>query len=68
MKKRISLFLILFICVAFVFSASRTVYVTKTGKKYHAENCRTIKKSKTLKSMTIEEAEQRGYEACEVCF
>lgn len=48
MKKRISLFLILFVCVAFVFAASRTVYVTKTGKKYHAENCRTIKNQRLL--------------------
>lgn len=38
------------------------VYVTKTGEKYHNKGCRYLKSIRA--SYTIEEAEDRGYEAC----
>lgn len=41
------------------------VYVTKSGKKYHREGCSSLRKSK--KEITIEEAIDRGYEACSRC-
>lgn len=67
MKKKISFVLFLFVFVAFIFATSRTVYVTKSGKKYHTETCRTIRKSKTVRAINLEDAQKRGYKACEVC-
>jgi competence protein ComEC len=45
----------------------RTVYVTPTGKKYHAAGCRTLSRSKNLTEMSESEAEAAGYTACAVC-
>ncbi|MGN0077104.1 MAG: ComEC/Rec2 family competence protein [Parafannyhessea sp.] len=45
----------------------QTVYVTPTGKKYHAQGCRTLSRSKNLTSMTKSQAEAEGYTACQVC-
>jgi hypothetical protein len=42
-----------------------TVYVTPKGKKYHRENCRTIRDQK--RAMTLSEAMKEGYDACKVC-
>ena len=42
-----------------------TVYITKTGEKYHRESCRYLKYSK--KAITLEEAINRGYDLCSVC-
>ena len=42
-----------------------TVYVTKSGKKYHKDGCRYLSKSK--KAISIEEAKEQ-YTACKVCF
>ena len=42
-----------------------TVYVTPTGKKYHREDCSTIRKNKT--ALTMQEAIDKGYGACKVC-
>jgi len=46
-------------------SAAVMVYVTPTGKKYHREDCGTMRKSKT--ALTMNEAVERGYGACKVC-
>ena len=40
------------------------VYITPTGKRYHRENCKTIK-NKTL--TTLEDALDSGYTACSKC-
>lgn len=40
------------------------VYVTKTGKKYHLENCSTLNKNKI--SISLDEA-KKGYEPCNKC-
>ena len=40
-----------------------TVYVTRTGKKYHAEGCRHLAESKT--ALPLQEAKQR-YTPCPV--
>ena len=46
-------------------SSSYTVYVTKTGTKYHTENCGYLKDSKIAKD--INEAIAQGYEPCKKC-
>ncbi|WP_423149722.1 hypothetical protein [Rubrolithibacter danxiaensis] len=42
-----------------------TVYVTKTGSKYHRDGCRYLSKSKI--SISKKEAIKDGYEPCKVC-
>ena len=64
MKRRISFIAFVFLlltCSAF----SQTVYVTKSGKKYHNENCRYLTNSTV--SIDLSEAAGRGYTACKVC-
>ena len=41
------------------------VYTTKTGTKYHADGCRSLKQSKI--ETTLQSAVDKGYEACKVC-
>ena len=41
--------------------------VTKSGQKFHTPNCKHIKDKPNLIHMTINEAIQAGYEACEDC-
>lgn len=43
-----------------------TVYITKSGTKYHKENCYYIKNNGTI-ALTVEQAEQQGYSPCAVC-
>lgn len=42
-----------------------TVYITKTGEKYHSGGCRYLKKSKI--AIDINDARAQGYEPCSVC-
>lgn len=44
---------------------SQTVYVTKTGEKYHTDSCRYLKYSKI--EIELDDAKNLGYEACLVC-
>lgn len=62
MKKNL-LLLTLFLWSSYVLS--QTVYVTKTGEKYHRENCQYLRKSAI--SMELKEAIESRYEACKVC-
>ena len=48
-------------------SESSYVYITKTGKCYHKKDCRTIKKSKGVKKVTLEKALKQGLRECQVC-
>lgn len=43
----------------------QTVYVTKTGKKYHNDGCSSLKKPKI--AMSLSEAEAEGYTPCKNC-
>lgn len=43
----------------------RTVYITKTGTKYHNASCRHLKKSKI--EISLSDAVARGYEPCKTC-
>jgi len=62
-KKLLFLTLIFSLLMGNVFS--QTVYVTKTGKKYHTENCRYLHISSY--SISLTDAKEKGYEACSVC-
>lgn len=42
-----------------------TVYTTKSGKKYHADGCKSLSKSKI--QTTLQSAVDKGYEACKIC-
>ena len=42
-----------------------TVYITKTGAKYHRSGCRYLSKSKI--SISLENAKEQGYSPCSVC-
>jgi hypothetical protein len=44
---------------------AQTVYVTRTGKKYHREGCRYLVRGKV--PMTLKEAKAKGYAPCKVC-
>ena len=43
----------------------KIVYISKTGKKYHLENCRTLRGEK--EAIDLNEAIKNGYEACKIC-
>ncbi|WP_243447460.1 MBL fold metallo-hydrolase [Clostridium tetani] len=44
---------------------SKTVYITDTGKRYHGDGCRSLRKSKA--PINKNDAINRGYGACGVC-
>ena len=44
---------------------SVTVYITKTGKKYHRDGCRYLSQSKI--KTTLKDAKANGYTPCKVC-
>ena len=49
--------------------SAETVYVSKTGHKYHATaQCWALARSKNPQAITIEEAKRRGLEPCKVCY
>ena len=43
----------------------KVVYIAKTGKKYHLENCRTLRGEK--EAIDLNEAIKNGYEVCKIC-
>lgn len=52
----------------FLFSAlllAQTVYITKTGKKYHTETCSYLRKSSI--PISLKDAVDRGYTPCSRC-
>lgn len=49
---------------AIVTRAEATVYVTRTGHKYHRDGCRSLSKSKI--PMKLSDA-QKSFTACKVC-
>ncbi len=44
------------------------VFITKTGKKYHRENCKYIKKKTNVTKITIKDAQNLQYTPCSICF
>ncbi len=55
----------IFIIAACSSSDAQTVYITKTGAKYHDGSCRYLSRSKI--EIEFQEAIDRGYTACSVC-
>lgn len=51
--------------IARVEPLTQTVYITKTGTKYHAGGCRYLKHSKI--EISKSKAIKAGYGACKVC-
>lgn len=51
--------------VAQPLATTKYVYITNTGKKYHRNGCRYLKRSK--KKVTLKWAKAHGYTACKVC-
>lgn len=44
---------------------TQTVYITKTGKKYHKDGCSSLSKSKI--PISLSDAKAKGYGACSKC-
>lgn len=44
---------------------AQTVYITRTGEKYHLGSCQYLRSSKI--SIALSDAQKRGYTACSVC-
>jgi hypothetical protein len=42
-----------------------TVYITRTGKKYHRDGCRYLATSKI--PISLKDAKAKGFTACKVC-
>ena len=65
MKRQIA-FLSVFIMYIMIGNAfAQTVYATKSGEKYHNENCRYVNKGSY--SIELSEAIEKGLSACSVC-
>jgi len=45
--------------------AAQTVYITKTGEKYHLKNCRYL--SRSAYAINLKEVRNNGYTVCSVC-
>lgn len=45
--------------------ATITVYITRTGKKYHVSGCRYLRQSKIKTNLA--QAKADGYKPCKVC-
>lgn len=63
--RRIICFVVLLIIFYPLFAENPTVYITKTGSKYHRSTCSYLRSSKTL--IALSEAMERGYEPCSRC-
>lgn len=59
--------IIILICIAgiFFYISAQTVYITKSGKKYHTEDCSSLSKSKI--AIDLKEAIEKGYSPCNKC-
>jgi len=44
---------------------TQTVYITRTGKKYHRDGCRYLASSKI--PISLKDAKAKGYTPCKVC-
>jgi hypothetical protein len=44
---------------------AQTVYITRTGKRYHRDGCRYLSMSKV--PISVKDAKANGYTPCKVC-
>lgn len=54
-----------FLLMLFCSLSAQTVYITKTGKKYHSSECSSLSRSKI--EIPLSEAVDRGYTPCSRC-
>ncbi len=63
--------MVLAVCAMFLMAASPAfagdVYATKSGKKYHKEDCRLIQ-NRDSEKISSKEAEEKGLKPCGKCF
>jgi methylphosphotriester-DNA--protein-cysteine methyltransferase len=66
-KNRLGLIIAVFLIAGAVYAASQntTVYITRTGEKYHTERCASVRNSKI--AVSLGEAVSKGYEPCKRC-
>jgi len=64
MKKQLLLFVVFFLFLMGNLFA-QTVYITKTGTKYHKATCKYLSKSSI--SISLTDALAQGYTECSVC-
>ena len=57
--------ILVLLLIATVAVDAQTVYITKTGSKYHKGTCRYLSRSKI--PISLEDAKKQGYGACSVC-
>ena len=68
MKKKITIVYIFLITVMLVFSATKTVYCTPSGKSYHSTRaCKTLARSKSVIEISLENAQAKNLKPCKVC-
>jgi len=65
MKRLFSSLILLIFLVSSFNTIAQTVYITKTGSKYHNDGCRYLSQSKI--SIDLVTAISKGYGACSVC-
>lgn len=46
-------------------AVGKTVYITKSGKKYHVSSCSSLRRSK--KAISLSSAKAQGYKSCHNC-
>ena len=59
------IYLLALILLFIAFASAQTVYITKTGAKYHSAGCGYLKKSSI--PIDLKDAIDRGYTACSRC-
>jgi methylphosphotriester-DNA--protein-cysteine methyltransferase len=67
-KNRLGLIIAVLVLIAgAVYAASQdtTVYITRTGEKYHTERCASVRNSKI--AVSLGDAVSKGYEPCKRC-
>jgi hypothetical protein len=64
LKKHL-LLLLVFFSLAVGNAFSQTVYITKTGKKYHVQTCGYLSRSSI--AISLSDAVESGYTPCSVC-
>jgi len=63
--KNTALLFLLFFLLSAVNLKAQTVYITESGKKYHAKNCSLVKTGK--KGIELAEAKKQNYQPCKNC-
>lgn len=70
-RNKVLMLLVVFMVLVPVYVGSKqstnvqTVFITKSGDKYHRDSCKFV--AKTRIPITLEQALGRGYQACKVC-